>query len=259
VDAGGFLENLWWYTAGALNWGAGLPILIMAILGLIWSLTAKNKKNSLFLLFPIIYLITICSGKFRWDRYAVALMPFIAVYSAIFLHNLWELIFTEKRKLKGKTLILLMAVGIIIGKPLYNIIRYDYLLTQKDTRILTKEWMESNIPQGSKIGQDAYTGELSEAIFSITRQFSLSVYPLKYYIENDYQYLLVSDTQYNRYLAEPEKYPENVGFYKTLFSECALVQEFIPDDSLWPYPENRFSKYHIHISPTIKIYRINKI
>ena len=67
---------------------------------------------------------------------------------------------------------------------------------------------------------------------------------------------MVSDTQYVRYFAEPEKHPHQVDFYKTLFAKGDLIKTFQPR-KLWPYPDNRFTKYHIHISPTIKVYQIN--
>jgi 4-amino-4-deoxy-L-arabinose transferase-like glycosyltransferase len=258
VDSLGFWENILWYTKGSLIWGAGTYITLAAGAGLIVTLVHyKKQENILVLIVPMSYFLLICTGNFIWERYTITLMPFVALYAAFFLYWFSERVLSIKVSKKQRDAVLTMIALLLIISPVYNIIRYDYLLTQRDTRVMAKKWVESNIEAGSKIGQDAYTGDISEALFYITQKYSLSDEPLNYYEKEGYQYLLVSDTQYNRYLAEPDKYPNNVKFYRQLFSEGHLIEEFIPRQDLWPKPHERFNKYHIHISPTIKIYYID--
>ena len=258
IDSLGFWGNLWWYISGSLSWGAGLHIEIMAAIGLVLILYQKRKKGLLVFVFPLLYFISICFGKFKWERYTITLMPFVALCAAFFMYDCVERV--SKNRLSSKIVnIILASLAILLIIPqTYNIFRYDYLLTQKDTRTEAAEWVVNNLPPGVKIGQDAYTGVLPDKKFQITKKFSLSDVPLSYYEKNGYQYLMVSDTQYNRYKAASEKYPKNVEFYKKLFAEGDLVKEFSPKNNLWPAPEKRFTKYHIHISPEIRLYKINK-
>ena len=256
VDSLGFFGNLWWYLKGPLNWGLGLQFEIMAGLGLLLALYKKRKKDFIILSFVLIYLFVIGSGNFKWERYVITLMPFVALYAGMFLDTFMKNGLFDRTSVYVRNLVLACIILVLIVLPTINIVRYDYLLTQKDTRVTAKEWVEKNIPAGSKIGQDAYTGDLSHELFQITKMFSISSAPLNYYKENGYQYLLVSDTQYRRYLAEPDKYPGNVEFYKSLFAEGELIKEFKPRDDLWPKSDERFTKFHIHISPEIQLYKI---
>ncbi len=45
-------------------------------------------------------------------------------------------------------------------------------------------------------------------------------------IMQGYHYAILNQERYGRYYAEPERYPEAVGFYDTLFKEATLLQEF---------------------------------
>jgi len=252
----GVIGNFLWYVKGSLSWGAGLHIEIMAVMGLFITLYRRKREDIIIIIFPIVYFVVICFGHLKWERYAIHLMPFQAIYAACFLDTLMGKIGHKRLSLKSENAILVLISIAVIIVPVYNILRYDYLLTQKDTRVMSKEWVEKNIPSGSKIGQDEYTGDIPDKLFRITKKYSLGDESFEYYVRNGFQYLIVSDTQYERFFAEPEKFPQIVLFYKTLFQKGELVMEFIPRNDLWPKPENRFKKYHIHISPTIKIYKI---
>ncbi len=252
----GFIGNALWYIKGSLIWGAGVPLLIIGTMGLIYTLAEKRRDNAVFLVFPVIYFIAICKGNLKWERYVIPMLPFISVYAAVFLQVAVSKIKTNRVSEKGKEFILAVIALCIVVVPMYNILRYDYLLTQKDTRIISKEWIEKEIPHGSKIGQDAYSGDLSEELFDLTKEYSLGCKSFEHYVDNGYQYLIVSDTQYERFLKKPDKFPQNAEFYKDLISKGELVKEIIPRNDLWPKPEKRFSKFHIHISPSIKIYQI---
>ena len=256
IDSLGFLGNLWWYIKGSLNWGSGLAIEIMAGIGLLIVLSGKRKEDMPVLVFALMYLLVISAGRYRWERYAVTLMPFMALYASVFLNTVMDKIAPRKIS-ENKRVVIMAIIAIFIVLPsTYNILRYGYLLTQKDTRVIAKEWVESNITSGSRLGQDAYTGILSAETYEVSKKFSLSNENLDFYIENNYDYLMVSDTQYLRYMNEPLKYEKNVEFYNRLFAQGTLVKEFKLRDDLWPKSEERFPKYHIHISPTIKIYKI---
>ncbi len=258
ADSHGFVKTAWWYLKGPLNWGAGILIAIPAALGLLLSLYRKRPADLLIIAFPLSYFLVISAGKSQWARYVISLMPFVALYAASFLHTLLERLSNRyNSETKQNVILSLLAFGLVIPST-YNILRYDHLLSQTDTRTLAKAWVIENIPAGTKIGQDAYTGNIPMENYQITKKFSLSDKPLHYYIENNYQYLMVSDTQYNRYLEKPEKYVSNVKFYRNLFANAERVKEFRTGSELWPYPNERFSKYHIHISPRIDVYRVRK-
>jgi hypothetical protein len=253
VDSIGFWGNLWWYATGAIAWGAGTHIALLAVCGVVIALWQKRRENAIVMAFPLLYLIVLGRGKFKWERYAVTLMPFVALYAGLCLHALMKKL-APRLSPVVRSAVPVTCAGLAVLVPIYNIIRYDYLLTQKDTRSDASEWICAHLPTGTKLAQDAYTGVLPDSLFDITRRFSLGNETLEYYVKNGYDYLLVSDTQYRRYLAKPQKNPNHTQFYGDLFSKAELVREFVPREDLWPKPDVRFPKYHIHISPRICLY-----
>jgi hypothetical protein len=58
----------------------------------------------------------------------------------------------------------ILAVLILLGPSIYNIIGFDSLLTQKDSRLLAKDWIQENIPAGASIFQTG--GGLGKILFS---------------------------------------------------------------------------------------------
>jgi len=250
-------NNFLWYLKGSLRWGSGIHMEIMAILGLLIAFYQWKKEDTVTLIFPALSFIAICFGSLRFERWVIPLMPFMAMYAALFLYVSIEKIGSKYLPSRSKSILFAIASIIVILPSTYNILRYDYMLTHKDTRVMSKEWVEKNIPKGSRIGQDAYTGEISDTLFDITKKYSLGDESFEYYVQNKYQYLMVSDTQYKRFLEDARRFPENAEFYKTLFSRGELIKQINPRQDLWPKPEDRFSKYHIHFSPEIRIYRIN--
>lgn len=248
-----------WYLKGPLRWGMGTHIALLGLAGFIISIFRITRKEIVLLTFPLLYFLFIGMGHYKWERYVIPLLPFVAIYAGKFLVEFvsrMSRILPEAYQKKENYLLIGIAIIIIIN-PVYNIIRYDNLLTQPDTRNISAQWVEKHIPVKSKIGQDYYTGILPEEMFAITKKYSLSQEKsLDEYRSEGYHYILVSSTMYDRYFAEPDKYRKNVEFYKRLFTECELVKEFKPDANYWPPPGERFLKYHIHVSPTIKIYKL---
>jgi hypothetical protein len=58
-------------------------------------------------------------------------------------------------------------------------------------------------------------------------QFSLATdQTIEAYRQSKYRYLMVSNYIYNGYLYEPGRYPSEAAFYKQLFAEGKLLQEF---------------------------------
>lgn len=100
------------------------------------------------IIFPFIYCLFIFSVSHRADRYIDPVLPFFATYAALSLEFIWNQInktFEKRRSLKVTALTLLVIL--VFTWPLAKIIAFDYLISQKDTRLIAAEWIEENIPK----------------------------------------------------------------------------------------------------------------
>lgn len=237
------VKNYLWYVTTPLREGLSLPVEVLAGLGVLDALRRRAKEELLLVFFPIAYLLLIGSASLRWDRWAIPLLPFMAVLAGGATMRLVDKIATFGGMRKRFDMVLVVVVLLVSVGPAYEIVGYDYRISQEDTRTLCKSWVESHIAPGTKMGQDCYSGPIWTELFDVTKVFSLSDWPLEYYRNEGFEYLLVSSYMYDRYFAEAQKYPKNVEFYRRLFKEGELVQEFKPN------PKNR-------PGPTIRVYRI---
>ncbi|MCX5705627.1 MAG: glycosyltransferase family 39 protein [Candidatus Omnitrophica bacterium] len=119
---------------------------IIMVCGLFYALLRHRKEDLIFVLFIIIHLYFTSQWGFRQLHDVISLIPLMCVFGARFLIEITER-FSNK-----KVPYIIAAIAVI---PLFlQALAIDIKKMHKDTRIIAKEWIESNIPSGSRIGMD---------------------------------------------------------------------------------------------------------
>ena len=250
------IGNLLWYLGGPMIWGMGSAAALLALAGLVLTAWNPRKDDLILLAFPALYSLTLVFGRLRWDRYVVTLVPFMAILAGRSIVSIVSWLPRGRRDALRTATTGLVVAACLAGQA-RNAIRYDRLLLQPDTREEATAWIAASLPRGSRIAQESYTGRVRDTDFPVTRYVLLPQGgTLDDFRARGFDYLLVSDTQYERALAEADRYPASAEFYRRLFREATLVKEFRPDPDWWPPPGERFRKYHIHASPTIRVYSL---
>jgi hypothetical protein len=241
--------KLWWYLSFALPNTLTWPLWLLAIAGMWLGWWERNKKAILLLFGVIMFLFTIIFLRLYWDRWIIPLIPLGLLFAAKALWTGIDALIEYRpgfaRWGKPAAILLILAVSIL---PLYESIRHVYMMTRTDTRTLAAQWIEKNIPAGSRIGREWYT-PLIPGDFSIT--FNRFLYQLEPFEgARPYDYLVTSAGAYERFFKTAELRPEKVEFYEAqvkfyekLFQN-ELVAEFKPDP--WKVT-----------GPTIRIYRLS--
>lgn len=238
-------QNYFWYIK-AIGEGMGGLILVAGLIGMMWVIIHQNQDRRAWL--PIFFISTyflIMANKLRWARWMIPILPFLTIFAGVIIYQLVNLLknkFSIKfNRISGFYLVL---GALLAFPPLIKTLAYDHYITLKDTRAIATEWVSSNIKHGSKIAHDSYTIQVDKKIFFIEHRSSEETRkPLQYYIEQGFDYIIVSSFMYNRYFARPQDYEKNVQFYLDLFKKGRLVKEFLPDPKTIP-------------GPTIKVYDI---
>lgn len=121
-------------------------ILFFGLLGwlIFW---LKSKKQALiFLLWPIIYISILYFFFHHESRYIILILPWFCLLAGYGLSLLLE-------KIK-KPLWIALVILLVFIYPLTITLKYDYLLSQPDTRLLAKDWVDKNIAPVSRIITD---------------------------------------------------------------------------------------------------------
>ena len=140
------------YLFHYLRIGMGWPLEALALVGIAWLFMRRQKKDLVFLSFPVLYFCFV--GRFHSSvraEYILPILPFLYLSAALVVVRCAGF-FQEKRR----PLLLSLFLLALISLPAADSIRHDYLITQKDTRTLAKEWVERNIPPETKIAMEKY-------------------------------------------------------------------------------------------------------
>ena len=126
----------------SLLYGLGVPLLCAAVIG-IWFLLIRNFRVALiFLSFPILYFICIGRGYTVFVRYALPLVPFACILGAVFVSGVSGFLsnrfaFNNRKK---NALIIAVALCLLVSS-ICRAMFFDYLLMQRDTRLLLLDWL----------------------------------------------------------------------------------------------------------------------
>jgi 4-amino-4-deoxy-L-arabinose transferase-like glycosyltransferase len=132
-----------------------LGILFCALISysLFKSTFSRNKAEWLILSFIVpFYLVVGASRLMVFNRYMVPLIPFLFILCSKYLVQIVQNLQFKPNRVKS-TLVILSILLLI--QPFIRSAKYERLVSDKDTKILAKEWIEKNIAFGSKILMDS--------------------------------------------------------------------------------------------------------
>jgi hypothetical protein len=131
------------YYLQTFTWGFGwIPTLLA--LGGIGGLIARHRRLALVLApAPLLLLLYFGNNTRFFARWMLPMYPILALLAA------WALVALATRWRPRVLLPALAALALL--QPLVFSVHNDIVLAREDTRMVAREWMEANIPIGTKI------------------------------------------------------------------------------------------------------------
>lgn len=148
----GWIYHLIFTFPNGLGWG----LYILSIGGFLLALYRRNKMDWLILSFTLPYFFYLGYGYTVFLRYMIPIIPFLIMLGV----NCLEIIYTSISRYDRKILYFIFSLILVYSvlPTLGNSLRFDYLLKQKDTREVSADWIEKNIPAGAKIALSGMFG-----------------------------------------------------------------------------------------------------
>lgn len=229
----------------SMTWGLGYAILLLSLIGLIVAIVWRSKRAFIILSLPILLYIMMGRQQMYFARFMMPAIPPLLLWSANVLDEaVGKWASTSKRTIS----LALIALAVTI-QPLVNSIRLDAILEKEDTRTLAKTWIESNIPDGSKIALDwpfhgpplssnEQTTPESMHLYDvvIVGGSGLDMKPVDWYRDNGFDYLISSSFIHDIPLTSKEKQALKDTFYSSLEEEYPLIQVIVPSSSQTAVP-----------------------
>lgn len=140
------------YLSEHLAGGMGVELEIVAILGLALALYRRRPHDLVLLEFPLLLFLTLNGGP-NFARYAVPLLPFLMIVAANLVYSMSEW-WSRWLRPQLSVLVLVIVTFGLATPSILNVLRFDFYLTQPDTRSLAAEWVQENVRSGSKIATE---------------------------------------------------------------------------------------------------------
>jgi hypothetical protein len=277
----------WLFYYKTLFYGLGPGLIVLSALGLgiicKWIILKRDWLWAMILAFFIPYSAATITTDHFFARYILPIIPFLTLFASVgFTHLANEIRKRATQKYIVNSLVYLSLIPIIIP-PLVSSLRHNVILHRQDTRTLAKDWIERNIPAGAKIAVDwsvyappLYTGNLvvpwvpnSEIAYDVTAmQYThfLHDYPIDYYKDSDFDYLIASSFIYNLEFVSEKDQNAKEAFYDSIEKHFDLVKIISPYKSTneppWIYNEIYGPATQLwereRPGPILKIYETNQ-
>jgi hypothetical protein len=281
----GYLFHLVYSLPAAMGW----PLYLLALTGLAWALARRGPRETVLLATAVPYLLVTVIWSTRFERYAIPLLPSLALLAAVMV--VWGMGWLSERLRPGqgpwRAVALTVAAAVLIAPGLGRVAAYHRLLAQPDTRELGSAWVERQVPPGARIALEPYSlslpvarGQLREGpgILASLQQpvapapgaagredgywlVRLDTYDLDRLLEDGVQYVVLSGFVYQRHRRACERHPIPCRFYAQLEARSHLVFSASPGvegvlsvgDIYSPLTRIRERQ---HPGPTIRIYQL---
>jgi 4-amino-4-deoxy-L-arabinose transferase-like glycosyltransferase len=199
-----------------------LPALGEVIAILFW----RERKGLILVVFPAVYYVLINLFTVHFDETALPIIPFLLILAALFLARLD--VFISSRRIFPRALINVAWVGVAIAAalpPLGATAQSNVQLLQRDARDQAREWIDANLPSGSRIALEAYAPYVDPARFTV-EGVDFTVLPPEWFEQNGFEYLVFSNGSFGRFYENPTQYRDIVNRYDALFSRFQPVARF---------------------------------
>jgi 4-amino-4-deoxy-L-arabinose transferase-like glycosyltransferase len=141
--------NLFLFYFDSLEESMGLILLIVSLIAVIYSFFRRREEDIILIVFLISFYLAIAlfdNPSLRYPRYILPMIPVLAVLSGRVLQELIAKTWPHRLNF-----ILSIIAVLLILEPGYTIVLRNNVISHKDTRTYAVEWIEKNIPAGSKI------------------------------------------------------------------------------------------------------------
>jgi 4-amino-4-deoxy-L-arabinose transferase-like glycosyltransferase len=222
----GMANNSFRWYLGYL-WNVEGWIIALAGIQAVRLLKTKSKEGLAILSFPIIYLVFVSQFSVANDRTILPIIPFLDVLSAMLIVDLVDWL-VNNTKFSCRAVEASIAIGLtwVIIQPLQVTAAADLRLTQIDGRETARRWLESNLPDGTRVAQEGYSPYLDTQRFVVQGVDTIIRHPPEWYRQNGFEDVIVSQGIYGRLFADPASYQREIEQYKQFFTSFSQVVRF---------------------------------
>ena len=224
------LQNFAWYVTTAVPRSVSWTHALLALVGAAVAFAYRRIVPAFMALMVVAFLAALSLHGLHWQRWTIQILPLVALLAAD--AALWlpgQVAARLRLDKRLATSLLCLALALVLGVQTVDLALFAVRQATPSTRIRATEWLLQNAPPGSKIAFEHYSIFPVDTPYVLDyRQSLASDRTLAEYRKEGFDYLVVCDEIYNRFLFAPERYPREAAFYRELFTSVPLAAEFLP-------------------------------
>lgn len=239
------IGNMQWYVFDVIPNALTLLVLVLGAVGIFAAFRVERRRPLVLIAYAASYLVGVSASPLHWNRYAIPLVPIVAIFAAAGALAIADATMKALRRpgtaessssRQNQVLVRLRwlpagiataLVVIAVAPAAMGVAAADRSRATPSTRVVATEWINANLPPTSRIAQEMYTAYLDDRGDHVTDVFALGLTPLATFRSRGIQYLVTSSSMSNRFV-DAERYPAEAGFYRSLAEQGRLVASFEP-------------------------------
>lgn len=173
--AGGAFSPVVRYGEMLVRDTVGLPVVLLAILGIVAMLRTRTAVALLLLSFPAPFFLFI-TNTFPASRYLNPLVPFIAIFAGYGVSAVASALSSrvpastgDGRPVGARPAVFWLLTAVAAAPALYDSVRTDLFLRRTDTRTIALRLIEGGIPAGTGVAIQPYSVPLQPTRAALER------------------------------------------------------------------------------------------
>ena len=203
-------------------------IVFLSVLPVIGYIRTRNRTGLILASFAIPYTLYISTLEIRNDRTILITLPILLIMAADVLGSTWQRILkSDSLRFRQLALASLTVFAVLSTTYLvYKTTEANIKMTTPDAREYARQWIETNIPDGTRIAVESYSPFIDPEKYSVAYFPQLSLNSPDWYSQQDYDLLVFSSNQFARYYTNPDRYSEQVSKYDALWGRFPEIVYF---------------------------------
>jgi 4-amino-4-deoxy-L-arabinose transferase-like glycosyltransferase len=211
-----------WYLS--YLWNVEGWAIILAVCQAVRIVFSKTRDGLVLLSFPVLYFLFVSQFSVANDRTILPMIPFVDLLGVSFLVDVCNRLISVRSLPRGAVWAgLAAAVALLIIRPTQTAVAADLRLTQIDGRETARRWIEGNLPPGTRVAEEGYSPYIDTHRFVVQGVDTIIGHPPEWYVQNGFEYLILSQGMYGRFFADPQSYSSSIDQYKQFLSRFLTV------------------------------------
>jgi hypothetical protein len=223
------IGNLRWYLGNAIPNAISWPVALLAVTGILVAVVyRRNPRRLILLAASATFLVAISTSKLHWDRWPLPILPVVVLFAAEGLVHLTSAINAWVGRRQLASAFAVAGVALVAVLPAVSVIQLNVRESRPSTRVVARQWIETNVPEDSSVVRELKTAPLNNTDLRWMSRFSLPYggWTLDRYRLDGFRYFVTNAGISSAYTTQPRRYPAQALLYRELRLQGCLLHEF---------------------------------